>query len=116
MSKKLHLDWAEVSRDCDRWCGQAIVPKGLAVLEGHFPNEPIVPGVAQLFWAATEARRVFPDCVLTSELRNLKFSKAILPELRLRLTLLHERGKRRRIAFEYASDAGVHSRGYLLCR
>ena len=86
----------------------------LAVLDGHFPGEPIVPGVAQLFWAATLAGRIFPQSILTSEMRNLKFMKTIVPGVRLRLSL--NRNARRRIAFEYSSDAGLHSRGMFLWR
>ena len=111
--------WNCLAADDVTWQGEAVVGDDLAVLQGHFPGEPIVPGVAQLFWAATLARRAFPACGhrLTGEVRDLKFKRAILPRVRLRVSLTFEDvdalGAPRHVAFGYQSDS-VHSHGRLL--
>lgn len=52
---------------------------GLHVFEGHFPQAPILPGVAQLHWAITLARDCFdvPACFLRMDV--LKFMRPVLP-------------------------------------
>lgn len=106
--------WHRLAADDTTWQGEAIVGDDLAVLQGHFPGEPIVPGVAQVFWAATLARRVFPACALTGEVRGLKFKRAILPGVRLRVLLKFQGVEaQRHVAFGYRSDC-EHSHGSLL--
>ena len=91
-----------------------MVASDLAVLDGHFPNEPIVPGLAQLLWADTLSRRVFAAYTATAEIRNLKFARLVVPGVRLRLDLVHETRTKSRIAFSFTSDAGTHSNGLLI--
>lgn len=59
----------------------------LDVLEGHFPEVALVPGVAQIDWAVRLARE-HTDCQgRFSSLRDLKFLRVIEPPVRLRLAL-----------------------------
>lgn len=114
--RPMHPCWTCLAADETTWQGEAIVGDDLAVLQGHFPGEPIVPGVAQLFWAAALARLVFPACdqALTGEVRGLKFKRAIRPGVRLRVALtFNDVDQPRHVAFGYRSD-GVHSHGRLL--
>ena len=94
------------------WRGEANIAGDLAVLDGHFPNEPIVPGVAQLYWADKLAGRVFSSHTTTGEVVRLKFMKIIVPGTVLRLML--ERQARSRVEFTYTSDHGIHSSGCLV--
>ncbi|MBL8909413.1 MAG: acyl-CoA synthetase [Archangium sp.] len=59
----------------------------LKVLEGHFPDQPIVPGVAQLDWAISFGRDQFtmPRNLLKVEV--LKFQKLMQPGHAVALTL-----------------------------
>ena len=112
--RPLHPRWDPLDRTAASWRGKTIVTNDLAVLEGHFPDEPIVPGLAQLMWAEALSRRLFPDHASTGEVRNLKFRQPIVPGVRIELDLVHEARRPSRIAFQYASQAGTHSRGVIV--
>lgn len=110
----LHPLWEELDRTAATWLGETAVLDDLAVLDGHFPNEPIVPGLAQVLWADTLSRRVFAAYTATAEIRNLKFARLVVPGVRLRLELAHDTRSRSRVAFSFTSDAGTHSSGSLI--
>lgn len=63
------------------------VPLELAVFRGHFPSVPIVPGVEQVGWAISYARRHFGKLRFKG-LSGLKFRRIVQPADRLRLTLV----------------------------
>ena len=66
----------------------AKVPADLRYFEGHFPGDPIVPGVAQLGpLAEAQARRAWPELGALVELKRLKFMHAIRPGDALELEL-----------------------------
>ena len=104
--------WRVVECAAATWCGEARITDDLAVLDGHFPNEPIVPGVAQLHWADKLAHRAFTGCGTTVEVMRLKFVRVIVPGTLLRLRL--ECRERSRVEFRYTSEDGVHSSGCLV--
>ena len=105
-------DWHVMERTATALGAEARITSDLAVLDGHFPNEPIVPGVAQLYWADALARRAFPDHAAPHEVVRLKFVRVIVPGTMLRLNLV--RRARSRVEFRYTSDEGVHSSGCLV--
>ncbi len=81
--------------------------------EGHFPNEPILPGVTQLHWAIHFGRELFtlpPDFL---RMEAVKFQRIIEPgtRLALELTWKKERGS---LGFKLTSDAGTHASGRIL--
>jgi len=89
------------------------VPADLYYLQGHFPGEPVLPGVIQLHWAiqlADEHLNLKPSF---AGLEALKFHRIIKPETRLRLVLElnEESGK---LTFSYTSESGKHSQGRVL--
>jgi 3-hydroxymyristoyl/3-hydroxydecanoyl-(acyl carrier protein) dehydratase len=55
------------------------VPEDLRYLEGHFPGDPIVPGIAQLALAERAARLAHADLGPPRGVRRLKFSARIDP-------------------------------------
>lgn len=64
------------------------VPASLRYFDGHFPHDPIVPGVAQLGpLAERQARRAWPDLGAVQGVKRLKFMQALRPEDSLVLTL-----------------------------
>ncbi len=113
-NRPLHPDWEELEHTEATWLGEATVTGDLAVLEGHFPNEPVVPGLAQLLWADALSRRAFPDHAATAEVRNLKFARILAPGVNFRIALVHRIGTRSQVAFRLTSDAGTHSSGVLI--
>lgn len=104
--------WRILERSAATWGGEARITGDLAVFNGHFPNEPIVPGVAQLYWADKLAGRAFPGHRETLEVVRLKFVKVIVPGTLLRLNL--ERKAPSRVDFGYTSKDGDHSSGCLV--
>jgi len=80
--------------------------------QGHFPDEPILPGVAQVDWAARLSRQYFGTKCEIQKLGQLKFSKLIRPGGALSLRLVFDEG-RRRITFTYDDGTEVCSSGYL---
>jgi len=89
------------------------VTPDLAVLDGHFPGTPVLPGVAQLHWAIEYARGCFnlPGRFLRAE--ALKFHRPVLPTVRLELSL-RWRVEAGQLSFEYKSPEGVHSSGRIV--
>ena len=55
------------------------VPEDLRYFEGHFPHDPVVPGVAQLLLVEEVVRRAFPDLDRPRSVRRVKFNRRIDP-------------------------------------
>ena len=106
------LPWIVAQATPDRWIANATIAADLAVLDGHYPGNPIVPGVAQVHWAALAARAAF-DVEVSGNLETIKFRRPIVPGTRLTLTLTldHPGGK---VGFEFADADQVYSSGRLL--
>ena len=93
------LDWRVVSSDSDCWAGETEIMADLSVLDGHFPNYPIVPGVAQIGWVATAAKSAFNLANISGNLEAVKFRSPIVPGNVIRLTLRIDR-KASKVHFE----------------
>ena len=52
---------------------------GSALVEGHFPGEPILPGVAHVALAQEAAERLERRPVIVSGLRNLRLRQVVRP-------------------------------------
>jgi len=93
------------------------VDAGLAAFDGHFAQVPILPGVAQVDWAARLAAQVLPvpgpDRFL--RLDALKFLQIIRPGCKIRLEL-DWHAERQMLAFTLSSDSGRHATGRIVYR
>ena len=88
------------------------VPASLRYFEGHFPHEPIVPGVAQLVSLVhRQVREAWPDLPAPGEVRRLKFRAAIRPGDELTLRLRRGPG---RVRFEIVSGETPCTQGSFL--
>ncbi len=65
------------------------IPRDLHWFTGHFPGQPVLPGVVQTHWAAEFSKLLFPLGDAFCGIDNLKFQQAVLPDQTLRLTLAH---------------------------
>ncbi|WP_342381271.1 AMP-binding protein [Myxococcus stipitatus] len=88
-------------------------PASLPQFKGHFPEKPILPGVAQIEWAIQWGRELFalPPRFLRMEV--VKFQQLIVPEtlLTVELTWTPAKGS---LHFKYTSATGTHGSGRIL--
>ncbi len=86
---------AENSVTLDLW-----IPPDLAQLEGHFPEQPIIPGVVQIDWAVKLAAQHLGVTAEPARRFQVKFRRVTLPGALIQLVLRHE-PQRHRLVFEY---------------
>ncbi|KAB7895549.1 hydroxymyristoyl-ACP dehydratase [Serratia sp. Leaf50] len=79
---------------------ELMLPAELFWFQGHFPGQPILPGVTQLHWVMEYARQ---ELALAGEFAGfdvLKFQQPLLPEQRVTLTL-HWLAEKNKLTFNY---------------
>ncbi|OCG46922.1 hypothetical protein A9G35_04515 [Gilliamella sp. Choc5-1] len=64
------------------------VPSDLFWFKGHFPIQPLLPGVAQLSWVIYYAQKCFGKQLTLSSMDLVKFQCPVLPEDHLILHLV----------------------------
>lgn len=79
---------------------------------GHFPGNPILPGIIQLHWAVLLARRHLSPPALPMQIKGVKFRNTVRPPRLLELRL--EPLDVGRVAFSLIGKAGIHSLGSLV--
>ena len=99
-------------RDGNKLALELYVPAILFQFRGHFDEFPVLPGVAQLDWAALFSREKLGIDRDIAEVAQLKFRALIQPETRLTLTLVYQLEKNR-VSFEYRHQQTVFSSGLL---
>jgi 3-hydroxymyristoyl/3-hydroxydecanoyl-(acyl carrier protein) dehydratase len=81
--------------------------------QGHFPNNPILPGVAQLDWAIKLANIHLGTSTTVKEVRHLKFRRLTPPDTRLQLILQHDPISAS-LSFEFKEDSTPISSGTIV--
>jgi acyl-coenzyme A synthetase/AMP-(fatty) acid ligase len=82
----------------------------IVCLEGHFPQMPIVPGVAQIDWAVKLAERHLNSPIRSAQALRVKFRRLATPNAIVTLSLQHD-GAWNRLNFQYSSGGEVLSFG-----
>lgn len=100
-------------REPDLVQAELLVGPDLHGFQGHFPGQPILPGVTQIDWAIALAREVFALPARLQRMEVLKFQAVITPGTRLTLDLLWRR-QRQVLEFRSHSVAGAHASARLL--
>ena len=80
--------------------------------EGHFPGQPILPGVVQIGWAVHFARELYGFEPVATTLEQIKFKRPILPGARLTLHLTPAKDGRK-LRYEYRDATTSYSSGTL---
>ncbi len=86
------------------------IPEDLAWLKGHFPGQPVVPGVVQLHWATVLAKEVFEIPASFRAVDNLKFQSVILPDRHITLDLIYKKNNAS-ASFQYRDTETLFSEG-----
>jgi len=89
------------------------VDEDVFYFKGHFPGQPILPGVAQLTWAAQFADEFFSVGQAFTRIEALKFQQVVTPGTDLALHLAHNPDKAS-VTFVFSSKEGRHSTGRLV--
>lgn len=84
------------------------LPTTLAWFQGHFPGEPILPGISQVHMAVLLAREVFGWAPESGDLTRVKFKDIIRPGEVLDLTLTAHRDSDR-LAFRWLRANGAEA-------
>ena len=88
-------------------------PAGLVYFAGHFPDAPVLPGVAQVHWAIRMARQIFDIPSGFHALHGLKFQHVVFPDESTRLSLQYDAHKAS-LKFAFRSGDKQHSSGRVL--
>ena len=100
-----------IEQSCTHLHLRGVVPACAACFEGHFPGQPVVPGVVQLGWVMELIRLHTSIQPVATRIDTLKFHKVIVPDTQLDFTLDIEPEKAR-AAFRIRSGVDtVHSTG-----
>lgn len=94
-------------------CFRLRLDPGHFAFEGHFPGQPILPGVVQLDWAARLGAEVFGPLGEFRGLRSIKFQGLIEPGAEVELYLDYHPGQGI-LSFIYTQDTVRKSTGMLL--
>jgi 3-hydroxymyristoyl/3-hydroxydecanoyl-(acyl carrier protein) dehydratases len=86
------------------------LPQEAEVFRGHFPNMPVLPGVAQIDWVMRLAEQCFQIARPMAGDFQVKFSNVVGPGPELALILEIDRA-RQRLTFEYRVEDRVVSSG-----
>ena len=88
------------------------IDESITWLEGHFPGQPILPGVVQTHWAMEFGCKLFDPDGEFRHIDNLKFHNVVLPGIQLTLSL-HFLADKDAIRFSYRNQDTVYSEGKL---
>lgn len=87
------------------------VPASLGYFPGHFPEHPILPGVAQIDWVVALAQPLRLKGGFKG-MERIKFMRLIRPDTRLRLHLKTS-PERSAVVFRFYDEQGNYSSGQL---
>jgi 3-hydroxymyristoyl/3-hydroxydecanoyl-(acyl carrier protein) dehydratase len=88
------------------------VSSDLCWFRGHFPGQPVLPGIVQLHWAILVCRALCGFSEVPHEVKRLKFKKVVVPPSALEL-LVSQQGEREAL-FRFSSLGDVNSEGKIL--
>lgn len=88
------------------------VAPDLAWFRGHFPGQPVLPGIIQVHWAAEVASALFDLDGPPRHIKRLKFSNIVVPPRTVELVLA--RHGEREVQFTVRSVDQQHSQGRLV--
>lgn len=82
------------------------IPANLLYFDGHFPGNPVLPGIVQTHWAVHYAREHWGDLGEFTGLEAVKFQQLVVPSTRLQLELDYSPAKGK-LYFSYRTEPGM---------
>lgn len=92
---------------------ELLISPDLYHFQGHFPEQPILPGVVQIDWAIALARSIYTLPSQLHRMEALKFQALIQPGMRLLVDLAWQ-AERATLEFRAHSAAGAHASARLV--
>ena len=107
--------WIHIDSDNDSARALLLVDCTLDYFVGHFPGQPLLPGVVQIYWVQSLVQELFSDCIKQkfSGASQLKFKSPVLPGSMLSLDLKRCVDK---IEFGFYAGQLAHTQGTLFYR
>lgn len=91
---------------------KCFIPNSLFYFKGHFPQMPVLPGVAQLHWVVFYANEFFKITSSINQINTIKFMKIIVPENIVIITLQYYPDLKY-FTYTYSYEDKVYSTGRL---
>ena len=91
------------------------VPADLFYFDGHFPGDPILPGVVQIDWVVALADRYLGLNIESAQEFRVKFRSVIQPESSLTIALKYSH-ENRALSFDLRNEALILSSGSIRLR
>jgi hypothetical protein len=88
------------------------IPADLVQLRGHFPDFPVLPGVAQIDWAVRYSAQYLDAPIDVGKAFQIKFRRITTAPSSITLKLIRNLD-RRQVEFEYRQDESILSSGAL---
>lgn len=82
------------------------VDPDLPWFRGHFPGQPLLPGVAQLDWVMHYATRLLAPGKRFASVESIKFQRPVLPGAQLALTLSWQPPQKLTFQYEIVNAQG----------
>ena len=102
-----------LEKSAQRAIFELTAPSNLLYFDGHFPGQPILPGVVQLDWVIRLGQECFDLPAGFRAVHGLKFRRVIPPDMPFTLELDHRPGAAA-LDFKILSDLGTHASGRVL--
>ncbi|MGH8273249.1 MAG: hydroxymyristoyl-ACP dehydratase [Gammaproteobacteria bacterium] len=103
------------SRVCSAACArfELAIPETLAWFIGHFPDHPVLPGVAQVGWAVHFSRETFGLAADPPRIERVKYQRPIRPGETVYLVLSRDAERPARIAWRFERAGRILGSGRL---
>ena len=93
-------------------CLSLNISADLGWFRGHFPDQPVLPGVIQLHWAVLVAQAYFGMAGVPTEVKRLKYKSIVTPPQILDLTVSTRAAGE--IQFNFGDAEAKYSEGRLV--
>jgi 3-hydroxymyristoyl/3-hydroxydecanoyl-(acyl carrier protein) dehydratase len=113
MTESYQPEIAPLSQTQDQREYRVGVSSNLVFFKGHFPKQPVLPGVVQIKWVIELAKDFGFEKYKNLKMEKLKFMQLILPDDELILTLNRLSGNNG-VSFAYKSGSNLCSSGRIV--